>query len=86
MGLAFVHGGNVKSVVVGAGKDFGNGGDHFSWMDAWYVHPRGPVGRGADETDPPLLKGDGLMVIKTESASAIVYWTGTAYAWYQQGD
>ena len=27
-----------------------------------------------------------LLVIKTGAASALVYWTGTAYEWYQQGD
>jgi hypothetical protein len=85
-GVLIVHGVTGLSFVLGAGQHFGNGGDDFSWMDAWRVYPRGPVGMGADETDPPLLRGDALMVIKTESASAIVIWTGTEYAWYQQGD
>lgn len=44
------------------------------------------VGRGADGKAPPKLRGDGLMVIKTESASALIYWNGKRYAWYQQGD
>jgi hypothetical protein len=44
------------------------------------------VQRGADETAPPTLKGDALMVIKTESASALIYWNGRGYSWYQQGD
>ena len=47
---------------------------------------RGPVGKGADGKAPPKLRGDALMVIKTESASALIYWNGTRYAWYQQGD
>lgn len=85
-GIAIVHAGLVPSVVLGADRSFGNGGDDFSWMDAWCVYPRGPVHRGADEADPPTLKGDGLMVLKTEAASSIVYWTGKEYAWYQQGD
>ena len=56
-------------------------------MDAWYVYPRGPVGRNAfDAGAPPTLNGDALMVIKTEAASGIIYWAGTAYEWYQQDD
>ena len=29
------------TVIVGAGQDFGNGGDDFSWMEAWHVEDRG---------------------------------------------
>ena len=86
MGIAVIHGGSEPSVVLGADRHFGNGSDDFSWMNAWHVYPRGPVPPGPDEAGPPRLIGDGLMVLKTESASAIIYWTGTGYAWYQQGD
>lgn len=85
-GIAIVHGGTKSVVVLGAGRKFGNGGDDFRWMDAWHIHPKGPVQRGADETAPPTLKGDALMVIKTESASALIYWNRKGYGWYQQGD
>jgi hypothetical protein len=44
------------------------------------------VGRGADQKKPPVLRGDALYVEKTESASAIIYWDGSTYRWYQQGD
>jgi hypothetical protein len=33
-----------------------------------------------------VLRGDGLLVEKTESASAILWWDGARYRWYQQGD
>lgn len=72
--------------VLGAGHHLGNGGDDFSWMDAWYAYSKGEVYRGAGGSTPPILKGDALMVIKTEAASAVIYWTGTEYRWYQQGD
>ena len=55
------------------------------WTRGRFFH-RGPVGKGADGKAPPKLRGDALMVIKTESASALIYWNGTRYAWYQQGD
>ncbi|MCI0624146.1 MAG: hypothetical protein L0387_21270 [Acidobacteria bacterium] len=85
-GIAIVHAGAKSAIILGAGRKFGNGGDDFNWMDAWHLYPRGVVERGADESAPPTLWGDALMVIKTESASALVYWNGKRYAWYQQGD
>ncbi len=85
-GIAILHGKSNRIAVIGAGHKFDNGGDDFSWMDAWYVFQRGPVRRGADEKLPPKLRGDALMVSKSESASALVYWNGKSYAWYQQGD
>jgi hypothetical protein len=86
-GVLIIHGTANESIVLGAGSSFLNGGDDFSWMDAWYVYPRGMVWQGADRQNaPPVLRGDALMVVKLEAASAIVYWTGSEYAWYQQGD
>ena len=35
VGIAIIDGGESKIKIVGAGKSFGNGGDDFSWMDAW---------------------------------------------------
>jgi hypothetical protein len=81
-----VIGGDGRIAVLGAGDDLGNGGDDFRWMDAWHVYPRAEVQRGAAGDAPPLLRGDALMVEKTESASALLYWTGDEFRWYQQGD
>jgi len=75
-----------RFVIIGAGQDWGNGHDDFPGMDAWQVFHRGPVSKGADGKTPPQLRGDALYVIKTGSASALVYWNGQRYAWYQQGD
>lgn len=72
--------------LLGAGKSFGNGGDDFSWLDHWYTFTRGPVEPGAVETPPPVLAGDALYVEKSESASGLIYYTGSGFAWYQQGD
>jgi hypothetical protein len=85
-GIAFLHAGSSRAVVVGAGHAIGNGGDDFSWLDAWSLHPRGPVARGAGEAAAPRLRGDAVLVEKLESASALLYWDGAAYRWYQQGD
>lgn len=85
-GIAIFHGKANHLVIVGAGRDWGNGSDDFPGLDAWYVFRRAPVARGADGKAPPKLKGDALLVIKTESASALIYWDGKRYGWYQQGD
>ncbi len=85
-GVAILHGKTNQTYVLGAGRDFGKGGNDFRWMDAWYVYGRGTVKPGADSKPPPKLKGDALMLLKTESASALIYWNGKGYAWYQQGD
>jgi len=73
-------------VVLGAGIVFGNGGDDFSWLDHWFTFTKGKVDPGADGSAPPTLQGDALWVEKSESASALIYWSGSKFAWYQQGD
>ena len=85
-GFAIVHGGSEAVRVFGAGRSFGVGGDDFSWMDAWRIHGQAYVARRAGEGAPPKLAGDAITVIKTEAASALIYWDGTRYRWYQQGD
>jgi hypothetical protein len=55
-------------------------------FDAWMVFEKGPVQRGVGEGPPPKLQGDGISIIWSESASAILYWEGTRFRWYQQGD
>lgn len=86
-GILIVHGITSERFVIGAGFPIGNGGDSFSWMDAWYVRPKGPVVRGfSNDTDPPELLGDALYIQKLESSSALIYWTGTDYGWYQRSD
>jgi hypothetical protein len=86
-GLLVVHGATNAAYVLAAGSDFDGRGDDFSRLNAWRVYPRGPVLRGADAArDPPTLQGDGLYMQVLESSSGIIYWAGTGYAWYQQGD
>lgn len=85
-GIAFIHRGTGRVFVVGAGRNLPNGGDDFSWMDTWVVFHKGTVSLGASDERPPMLRGDALLVSKTEAASAILWWNGTDYRWYQQGD
>lgn len=80
-GIAILLRNRDGAIVLGAGSDFGNGGDDFSWMDEWSVYPRS--GR---EAGRPKLRGDALLVAKSEAASALIYWDGKSFRWYQLGD
>ncbi|MBP6822528.1 MAG: hypothetical protein KA368_13345 [Acidobacteria bacterium] len=82
IGIAFCNVTNKTVSIVGAGKDFGNGGDNFDWIDVWSVTPKAKL----RQTVATLAKGDALFIEKSESASALIYWNGAKYVWRQQGD
>lgn len=86
LGIAIVHGTTGKVSVLGAGIGVGNGGDDFEWMDSWKVYSKMRAAHGPGETSVPRLRGDALLVEKSEAASALVYWNGKQYVWSQQGD
>jgi len=71
-------------IVLGAGRPF----NEMINLDfaSWRLHPKSvKVPRGAGMGTPPILKGDALL-LEWESASAVVYWDGARFVWYQQGD
>lgn len=75
-GIVIYHTGTSKHFIIGAAQSF-NGrhpGDNFEWMDAWKV------------TMNKNSKVEGILMIKTESSSGLVYWTGQEYKWQQRGD
>ena len=86
LGIAIVHGGMGKTTILGAGTAIGNGGDDFAWMDSWQLYAKNRAAHAASETNVLRLRGDALLVSKTEAASALIYWNGKAYVWLQQGD
>ena len=77
-GIAISNSHTAKVFVVGAGTNLGNGGDNFDWIDVWKVQPKKKSG--------PSMKGDGLLVEKSESGGGLIYWNGVRYVWRQQGD
>ena len=85
LGIAIVHGTTGKVAVLGAGVAIGNGGDDFEWMDSWQVYSKTHT-HVSRETSVPGLRGDALMVGKSEAASALIYWNGKRYVWSQHGD
>jgi hypothetical protein len=87
-GILIYHTGTKTHYIIGAGKSLsdGKGGDDYNWMEAWKVYVNKDVGIGSGERKKITLKGEGILGIKLESASGIIYWTGKDYRWYQQGD
>ena len=83
LGIAIIHGATGKVTILGAGTAIGNGGDDFEWMDSWEIYSKDRVATGRNV---PKLRGDALVVSKSEAASALIYWNGKRYIWLQQGD
>lgn len=74
-----------KVVVLGAGTLFHG----FRNLDfsAWHLHRRElKVGPGQGGGAAPKLKGDAFLIDWLERGSALVYWNGKRFVWYQQGD
>ena len=85
LGIAIINGATDKVTVVGAGNAIGNCGDDFGWMDSWRLYSKGRAAQEA-ERSAPHLRGDAFLVSKSEAASALIYWNGKRYAWFQKGD
>jgi hypothetical protein len=83
-GILICRSGAGSSIILGAGIAF-NDMRNLDFR-SWRLHKRNTrVARGAGQGRPPVLRGDAL-VLEWESASAVVYWNGTKFIWYQQGD
>jgi hypothetical protein len=86
LGIAIVHGTIGKVTILGSGVGIGNGGDDFEWMDSWQVYSKMRAAHAVSEPSVPHLRGDALLVEKSEAASALIYWNGKRYVWSQEGD
>ena len=51
-------------------------------MDSWEIYIKDRMDSG---TRVAKLRGDALLVSKSQAASALIYWNGKRYAWFQQG-
>jgi hypothetical protein len=83
VGIAIFSGATDKVAILGAGTALGNGSDDFEWMESWEIYSKD---RMAGRTSIPKLRGDALLVGKSEAASGLIYWNGKRYIWLQQGD
>lgn len=72
--------------LVGAGIRFGNGGDDYSWADLWMPLEKTELKKSHWEKHSPRNIGQGIEIIKFESASGAIYWNGKSLEWYQVSD
>lgn len=96
-GILVIHGKTEDHFLLGAGKEFGNVGDDFDWMDKWSLYKK----KTASETQFDKNSGDilGSKEVKLErpailiqhaekgaaNAGGLIYWNGKRYTWIHQG-
>jgi hypothetical protein len=59
---------------------------YFDRMDYWRVDPRTAVPVSAVGGVPPVLRGDGLTIGMDGKSSVLLYWDGSRFGSYWQGD
>jgi hypothetical protein len=88
VGIAIVRSGAKKIEVLGAGGINLQEGSvkDFAWMDVWVVERKHRL--EPNDWDKPIgqMVGEGIEVEKSESASALIYWDGKQYRWFQTSD
>ncbi len=72
-GILFIHRRAGAEFLVGAGRDFGNGGDSFDWADQWRVESQ----RG---------RPDVVVITRSESGGGAISFRAGRYRWVQRGD
>ena len=71
--------------VVGAGTDFGNGGDNFDWMNIWELLPKSPAVARHDPNNR-MAKQNQLHVGVDGGAGGHIYFEGGKFYWEQAGE
>lgn len=60
--------------------------EDFDWMDEWYVERKGNASTELGAEVAAKMRGEGLVVAKSESASSLIFWNGRGWVWVQMGD
>ncbi|MGE5112748.1 MAG: hypothetical protein ACM3JB_17920 [Acidobacteriaceae bacterium] len=60
--------------------------EDFDWMDEWYVQRKQRVSEELGSEVAAIMRDEGIVVGKSESASALVFWNGKRWLWRQMGD
>jgi hypothetical protein len=92
-GILIIHSKTRKSYQLGAGIDFGNGGDDWTWMDVWKIYSQETADKTIFSSDQDIagketitLKNIGIEVAASESTSNVITWDGRKYIWIHTGD
>jgi hypothetical protein len=84
-GIAICLSSKKQVFIIGAGKILGNG-DDFIWIDIWMVSVRLSKYKSHWEDRELNMVAEGIMIDKSESSTAMIYWDGTEFKWYQISD
>lgn len=82
-GILILNGKKKSMTVLGAGIGFANAGDNFDWINVWRPDRKFKL---LPNSKPPVPTGVSLWVERFESGSGVIYWNGTEYHWFQEGD
>jgi len=82
-GIAIIHG-NGTAAALGPGSPLAGepNDDYSTWIKAWKLFRRAKIPKGLNPVQPPVLKGDALLIERKDGTSGIIYWNGESYAWY----
>jgi hypothetical protein len=87
LGIVIMHRGAKRPIVIGAGRAWDDRGDDLRGIDMWTLLPKGEVMDGGDEEHRKVkLRGDAIVLERSESAAFAVYWDGGKYLPYQLSD
>jgi hypothetical protein len=86
-GIAFLHANDLNYRVIGAGKDFGNLGDDFSWLKKWRIDSY------SLQQNRISAKAEALILDNPDFPKSLVYFDGgtyktlglDAYSYYSDG-
>jgi hypothetical protein len=97
-GIIIIHSKTNDYFVLGAGTDFGNGGNDFNWIDKWSVY----TDKIASETEIDEESGDilgsrdvtltnpAILALKYEDGApwsgGVIYYKDKKYNWVHQGE
>jgi len=92
-GILFIFQQSENTYLIGAGNNFGPGGDDYYWADSWEVFEdrvtyemtfkdNGDI----DGTKTVKLERDAISIREDEGSGGLIYFDGTNFKWIQHGD
>ncbi len=82
LGIAMFLRGQPKPTIVGAGTALYDRGEDYQSFDIWSLIPKGEVLESHWEDRQVKLRGDAILVAKSESSSHAIYWDGKKISVY----
>ena len=82
-GILIIHSKTEVYHIVAAGKEFGMG-DSMSWVKNWKIYRGKTITSVAQGKKSFPLKNPAIRIVKSESISAYIYWSGNKYKTFNQ--